>query len=57
MAAVVQMREWFEWEYFGDATLVRHQSVSTFLPISELFPLASGQVFDGQSWRQRLPRA
>ncbi len=38
-----QMREWFEWDYFGPTTLVRHESMADLQTIEELFP--NGHAF------------
>lgn len=49
-----QMSSWFEWAYFGDATLVKHESAPRFCAIAELFPPGSGGVFEGTAWQQHF---
>ncbi len=49
-----QMKEWFEWDYFGKTTLVRHVTVADYYTIEELFP--EGNAFLDSAWRDRLPQ-
>jgi hypothetical protein len=46
------MGDWFAWDYFGKTTLVRHESVSQFNTIEELFP--DGNAFVDPAWRSRV---
>lgn len=44
-----QMQEWFQWEYFGATTLVRHTECEDFLSIEQLWP-DTEEAFASDAW-------